>query len=301
MDIEGFAARHRGLLRRAVAVDHGLTPRQIRYRVATGSWLEVEPGVYRMAGAPVTWEQRVLVACWAEDGWASHRTAAAIWDFEGCAPRVIEVLVDRWKRRPNPSVRVHETRVLHPDDVGEIDGLPVTSAPRTVLDLAVFFRPWRIESIYHDALNRRLLTPEATWECFERLESPGRPWLDPIKPIIARTIGDPNVKTNEFEKRLLRVLADGGLPLPETQVEIHRPDGTFLCRVDALYRDTKTILEADSRKFHGSWVRRTRDIRLDRELVALGYSVLRFTWEDLTKHADEVVQDVIGARRAASA
>lgn len=63
----------------------------------------------------------------------------------------------------------------------------------------------------------------------------------------------------------------------------------------------RLLLECDSERWHGSWVRRQADLRRDRELLVLGYRVLRFSWADLHDRADEVVGQVTAARTARSA
>jgi hypothetical protein len=299
--IARLAARQRGLLTRAQAHQAGISDRQLQWRVRQGTLVLAEPGVYRVAGAPTTWHQSVLAACLAEDGWASHRTAGALWELDGCRPGVVEVLTPRWKRRPNRSVRVHETRCFDETDQDEIDGLPVTSAPRTIADLGAVLPTDRVELALGDAFTRRLVTPDSMWSCVERLDGRGRPWIAPLKRLVAGHLGtEVGVQPNRFETLVSRLLVRAGLREPEAQVEIRRPDGSLIGRVDLLYADARVIIECDG-ELHGNPVRRRRDYRRDRELTALGYRVLRISWEDLTQHPEQVVADVLGALLAASA
>jgi very-short-patch-repair endonuclease len=300
-EIGRIAARQRGVFTTAQARGVGLSSDMLTTRVRRGQIDRIEPGVYRIAGAPPTWEQAVLIACLAERGWASHRTAAALWELEGCRRGVVEVVTRRWSRRPNRSVRVHETRRLEEVDLTELDGIPVTSCERTVVDLGAVVPAERVTVAYHDALNRRLVTPESTWRCLEPLDVRGRPWVPHVRRLVARTLGVDEVLPNVFERRLAEVLTRAGLPEPTAQVEIRRPDGTFVARVDAAYLDVNLLMECDSERWHGSWVRRKEDLRRDRELLALGYRVLRFSWEDLTSRPAEVVRHVVAARSALSA
>lgn len=130
---------------------------------------------------------------------------------------------------------------------------------------------------------------------------PGRPWVAMVRGVVGRTLGGPGHQPNLFEQRLIDLLTDAGLPVPEAQVEIRRGDGSSVARVDAGYLDRKVLMECDSERWHGSWIRRKQDLRQDRELTALGYRVLRFSWEDLDERPREVVRHVVGARQAASA
>ena len=78
--IARIAAGQHGLFLRQDALAVGMTDAQIEYRVRTGRWVRVTPGVYRLAGVPVTWNQRALSACLAAGDKAiiSHRSAAVV-------------------------------------------------------------------------------------------------------------------------------------------------------------------------------------------------------------------------------
>ena len=58
MDLDAaFAAQH-GVITRAQALAHGMTPRQIDHRLRTGTWIRDYRGVYRAAPVRVTWKHR---------------------------------------------------------------------------------------------------------------------------------------------------------------------------------------------------------------------------------------------------
>lgn len=291
-----FAARHRALFRTSDARACGVSATMLTTRRRHGQVDVVEPGVWRMCGAPPTWEQLVLAATWSADGVASHRTAGALWPLDGCRPGIVEVTTERWKRRPNRSVRLHETRLLHPDDVTELDGIALTTRERTIVDLAAVVPPHRVEA----AMDTVGVDLDRLWECIERLDTPGRPWVAVPRRLAARRLGREGVPPNAFERRFFEILRRRNVPLPDAQVEIRRPDGSLVRRVDWLLASWRVVMECDSFLWHGAWRRRTRDIRGDRELTALGYRVLRFSWEDLDD-GDAVATDVLGAIRAASA
>src|SRR4051812_37744418 len=65
----------------------GVTPKTMRTRLASGRWERVHPGVFRVAGAPLSWKGRALAACLtAELGLGSHLTAAHLYRHEGFGP-----------------------------------------------------------------------------------------------------------------------------------------------------------------------------------------------------------------------
>lgn len=75
--------------------------------------------------------------------------------------------------------------------------------------------------------------------------------------------------------------ATGGLPLPETQVEVRAPDGTFLGLVDFLWRDQRVVGEADGLgKYDAPLALRKEKLR-EEGLRACGLEVVRSVWDDV--------------------
>src|SRR5438874_1357740 len=78
---------------------------------------------------------------WAGHGYAlSHRCAAALWGFTRFTDEVIELTTTRNLRLDPPAV-VHQVPELKVRDIASIQGFRVTSATRTLLDLAAK-QPW---------------------------------------------------------------------------------------------------------------------------------------------------------------
>jgi Transcriptional regulator, AbiEi antitoxin len=84
-----LAATQHGLISAEQYRDLGVSYSTIHRRVAAGAWTHVEPGVYRMAGAPRAWEARAFSAVSAAGpgAVASHRTAAHLWGCAASHPR----------------------------------------------------------------------------------------------------------------------------------------------------------------------------------------------------------------------
>ncbi|GIG54030.1 hypothetical protein Dac01nite_07820 [Demequina activiva] len=55
---------------------------------------------------------------------------------------------------------------------------------------------------------------------------------------------------------------------------------------DMLHRDAKVAVELDSRRYHSDDQARRKDLERDALLVAAGYSVIRLTWEDVTRRPE---------------
>lgn len=71
-------------------------------------------------------------------------------------------------------------------------------------------------------------------------------------------------------------------------------------RVDAFDRSTRTAIELDSRKYHGTESARRRDIERDAALASIGIQTLRFTYEQVRYRPEwcrKIVRNTIAARR----
>lgn len=137
--------RQHGLLTRADALGAGLSPRQVQVRLARGSWELVTRGVYRIAGTPRGWRQDAMVACLAAGSAAvaSHLTAAALHGWER-APILPHVSVGPGSSARTPLGRVHRSPIP-PIDRSRVDGIPCTSASRTLADCAAVIERARLE------------------------------------------------------------------------------------------------------------------------------------------------------------
>ncbi len=89
------------------------------------------------------------------------------------------------------------------------------------------------------------------------------------------------------------------LPSPVQQHPVRLDDGRWV-RLDAAYPDARVAVELDGAAFHGSRAARDRDIRRDTALAALGWVVLRFSYERLTRDPEgcrREIEAVVRGRR----
>ncbi len=103
-----LAERQHGLVTIGQARAAGLTRSAILHRLASGRWEPVGVGVYRLAGTPRTWEQRLnaLVLASGPSAAASHRSAAALLAIPGFSRSgAVEVVTPRPRRHRDPTDR----------------------------------------------------------------------------------------------------------------------------------------------------------------------------------------------------
>lgn len=157
------ASAQHGVFTRAQAIAAGFSAGQVDHRLRSKRWRRVLPRVYRDARAPADDE----VARWAAVLWAgpdaalSHTTAAVIWGLPVVAFGT-ELAVSRRRVLTRvPGVFVHRPRHLDRDDVQRLEGLPVTSPLRTLIDLAAVLDDADFEAALEGARGRGLVTAGA--------------------------------------------------------------------------------------------------------------------------------------------
>jgi hypothetical protein len=277
------------------------TPRMRRHRISVGRWVRLHDGVYRMAGTPLTWRGRLLAACLAGGPTAagSHRSAAAIWDTGGGDRSIQEILCRRWRRSKEPGLVIHETKVLDACDVTSVDGIPVTTVERTLLDLGAVRHPLTVERAVEAALRKELTTLPDLRATVRRLGRPGRNGAGVLRRIIDERDPDRRLTESAMEMKLLQVLRAHGLPEPVTQYEI-RDRGRFVARVDAAYPDLRIALEYESLDWHTGKAALLRDSARRNALVALDWRPIAVTVEDLRSGGQAVCDQILRIRLRAA-
>jgi Protein of unknown function (DUF559) len=294
--IARLSERQHGVFSRAQAITAGMHPRAIDRRVNTRVWEAVDYGVYRIAGTPPSWHQRLTAACLACPAVASHRSAAALFGFVDCDKGVVEVAALRHRRRHYRDVIWHESRRLDSSDLTEIDGIPVTRPLRTLLDLGVVLDVHRLEELLDDGLNRGWFSVPAVWRRWEQLGGVLRPGGRVVRALLDRKAAGERPVGSILETRFRQLLRRGGLPKPVSQYEVYDGD-EFVARVDFAYPELGIVIEVDGEERHVGRSPRKRDAARDRRLTALGFSPLRVYWDDVHKNPEQVVRDILAVIR----
>lgn len=291
--ISRHAKRQHGVFTRRQAIDAGFSASAISRRLASRVWERVDFGAYRFAGTPSSLKQRLMAACLLGPAVASHRSAALLWDLAGMPAEIVEVTALRHQRRRQAGITWHESYHLTERDVTQIDGIPVTRPVRTFLDLAVVLSAPALEEILDEGRRRNLLEIEPIWR---RLEELGdiRPGTKRARNVLASQVDSDRPAESVLETRFRQLLRDAGVPTPKPQVEIDM-NGTT-ARVDFAYPDVRLAIELDGAAYHSSQKALRRDRNRENRLVALGWRVLRFTWEDVRDDPEAVLRCVQRAR-----
>jgi very-short-patch-repair endonuclease len=296
-DIDRIARTQHGLITWRQLLRIGLAVSSIARLVERGLLVRVHPGVYRTAGAPVTWPQRQLAAVLAAgpEAGALHRAGAHLWDaYDGEPP--VEISVPRRQGIRLPGVVVHRTRDAMRLHVRR--GIPVTTPMRVVTDLGSVVSAGVVETVLDRMEVARLLTIAAVeWE-LAAVARPGRRGAGALRQVLDRRALLDAPPDGMLEPRFARLCKLAGLPTPVFQHRVGRYE------IDFAYPELLLAIEVDGYGPHSS--RRAFQADRDRQnvLVGLGWTVLRFTWADVVKRPDHVarlVAEAIGQRQSAIA
>jgi putative AbiEi antitoxin of type IV toxin-antitoxin system len=264
-----MAARSHGVVTRAQLLAAALTSDEIAHRVRTGALQRVHPGVYRVGHRARSVEATFLAAVWAcgEGAVLSGRAAAHVWGLiKGPAPAP-EVTAPTKRRVEGVLTRrgEHVEATTH-------RGIPITTVPRTLVDLAADLPLDALARACHEAGVKHHTTPaqvEAVLSKRPRVRGAGR--------LRAVTSGDVQVTLSELERRFQKRLEDAGLPLPQTNKRAHGR------RVDCRWPDHRLTVELDSYRYHRSRHAWEQDRRREREARARGDEFRRYTHGDVVE------------------
>jgi very-short-patch-repair endonuclease len=298
--IRRLASRQYALVSAAQARYAGLSAWGIQRRIASGDleWVH-QPRVLGIVGTPDSWRRRVLAAVLAGGPGcaASHRTAAALYKFDGAKPGVVEITVPRNRRVSLPGVIVHRKGDLHDVDLTTTpDGIPLTTPARTLVDLGAVWDAERLEEAIDGATREGHTSISRLIWRVGILRRKGR---DGISNVVAALTADPDGRVaSVLERRFVRILQRHGLPKPVRQYEV-KVGGELVARVDFAFVPLKVVIEVEGHGTHATRAQRRRDNRRRNRLEALGYHVHCFTYEEVCFEPNAVAVAVADAVAAA--
>jgi hypothetical protein len=276
-----IAARQRNLVTIWQLRALGLASGTIYGRVASAALRRVHRGVYTVSPAPLSAEAEelaVVLACGPGSG-VNRLTAAKRYGVSRFPAPLIEVVSPR--RRRITGARVHHCRSLDPRDLTEIDGIPITTMHRLLVDLSDVLTSHQLANVIHEAAYRGRYVEAAVRDVAARMN--GRHKLAVLERAMElHGMGSAGTRSGA-EDAFLR------LDLPEPNVNMH-----LLGReVDFHWPDHLVVVEVDG--IHGRPWSVADDDGRDETLAAAGYTVLRFRERDVHQHQDGVRTRVAAA------
>jgi very-short-patch-repair endonuclease len=287
--VQELARRQHGVVSRAQLSEAGMTARQIGRLLAEGELRPLHRGVYLLG--PVTplhaRELAAVLAC-APKAALGHHSATYLYELLPYPrrPHPVDVIVTGHHPGRHPGIRLHRTATLAPHELRERAGIPITSVPRTLIDLAACCSPTQLEAAVAEAFALGLPDRSQLLRLIR-----GHPGRRGVAILRAQLGGErkPARTRSRPERTLLREVRDAGLPEPEVNVKLGRWE------VDLLWRDAGLVVEIDAYATHSSPRAFERDRRKSAELEDLGLTVRRVSDRQIR---DQTVLTVRRIRRA---
>jgi Protein of unknown function (DUF559) len=295
-----LAAGQHGVFTRAQAFGLGFTAGSVERRVTRGSWIAVDHGVYRAAESPTSWRQALMAPCLFGPAVASHRSAAALWSFPGFDEGIVEVTALRHRRRKARDVLWHETVRFDDREATSLDGIPVTNATRTLLDLGAVVGEVPLLVALDDAVRRGLTSIERMADELDRFGDRRR-GSGTVRRVLARRRGGTPTPESPLETLFDQLIQDYGLPEPVRQWPVVDDTGRVVARVDFAYPAAKLVIEIDGARYHAAAGRWEADLARQNAIGRRDLRILRYTSEALTQRPAAVAREIREALRVGPA
>jgi very-short-patch-repair endonuclease len=290
------SAEQYGVFGRGDLDELGVPPTAVRTWVRSGRIEKAAPGVWRIAGSPASWHQRLKAGLLSLGPAAlvSHEAAAQLHGFERTPPDRVEFLAPESARNSRLGERVHTSSFWEPLDRTAVDGWPVTSATRTVLDLAMLHPGRRrIEAAIESAVRSRASSPVVLRRRLATLRGRGRWGCALVDQLLTDSGGE-----SVLERTFLALMRRAGLPRPETQFRIGDRTRT-VARVDFVWQSYRIVVEVSGGLGHSTPTERTKDAQRRNELLDMGWKVYEYTWHHVEHEPAYVIGTMIARLRSA--
>jgi very-short-patch-repair endonuclease len=284
-----LAEEQYGVVGRGQLLELGLTEEAIEVRLRNGRLHRLHAGVYavghRVTSREGQWMAAVLGS--GPEAVLSHWSAAAFWTIRANSRSVIDITTPR-KSRSWDGIRRHH-KALPADEVTVEEGIPVTTVPRTIFDLAATESADVVGSLLRESEYRQLRDRLSLWDLVERY--PGRRGVRRVRTALGRLREEPSGRRrSRLEERFAPFLRLHRLPQPRFNDWILLGGKRY--QVDCHWPGIDQIVELDGWEGHGTRSAFREDRARDRALRVAGYSVTRLTWNQLDDEPEAIAFDL---------
>jgi hypothetical protein len=266
--IARLAARQHGVVALRQLLRLGVSRRELERRVESGLLHSLHRGVYAVGHPAVSREGDLMAAVLTggPDAVLSHWSAAEHWKLLRTRRSLIAISAPT-HRRASKLVKPHWIPQLHDSERTKRDRIPITTVPRTLLDLAAVADEKSLQRAVNEAERLNLLNRRAMTETLARHR--GRKGIKALRAVIAAV--DPLTRRtrSDLEAEFLALCLKYGIARPVVNGIVEGYE------VDMHWPRTRLIVEIDSYEYHRTPIEFAQDRRRDAYLKTRGYEVLR--------------------------
>ncbi|MDQ1438325.1 MAG: hypothetical protein QOK43_1954 [Acidimicrobiaceae bacterium] len=265
--ITAIAEAQAGLVTSAQLRLAGASPSAVNRLVHERQLLPVRKGVLAVAGAPVDKARPIRAAALAAPrAVVSHRSAAWLHGLLARPPHLVELTAAEGIR-PRLHGAVSCEGPLGPDEVSQCEGIPVTSVPRTLIDLTSVLMPDWVERLVHESIMRRLCEYADVRRAAEHAAANDVNGAIAMLGLVGEAEG-----TTPLEAMWHKILRQAGLPPAVTQHQV--AVGSRLFVLDFAWPDARVALEVNGFAPHRTRAAFDRDHEKVATLQAAGWQVV---------------------------
>jgi hypothetical protein len=279
--VGALAGRQFNRVSRGQLHELGLSDNAITYRVAVGRLVVAEEGVFALA--PLLehdeWGKWMGATLTAPESTLSHFSAggaAGFWTLR----RPYETITRPGNGGPrrHGNLFVYRSTVLA-EDRTEIRGIPCTTVPRTLLDLARMVGHRTLARSVREAVRLELTTVHELFDSVGRHHR--RRGTRHLAAVLARYAGLPIERARSgAEVRAMEILRNAGRSLPRLNYRIAGEEA------DLSWGDVRVIVEIDGGPFH---LDVGEDARKQAAWEGAGWAVRRLTSDDIYEHPERLL------------
>ena len=280
-----LAGEQHGTVSSRQLVELGFSRREIDHLARIGWLRRLYRGVYAVGRPTLTAEGRWMAAvlacgpkavlgCW---------SAATHWGHLRTNHAVIDVVVPG-HHRGHKGIRLRCVNHLDPRDITVRNGIPITTVPRTLLDLATVANERQLRRAVNEAVRERWLHAAAIEDILTRHE--GRQGIKAFRAATAALNPGTHRTRSDLEDDFFTLCRKHRLPTPDSNTKVEGFEADFH------FPGTKLIVELDSYEYHRTPQEFDADRRKDAALKRKGYEVLRVSDAWLNSDPDGVAQTV---------
>jgi len=286
VEVAQVAARQHGVVSYDELRSCGVTPDGIMRRVRAGRLHPMHRSVYAV-GHPnpprEAWLLAAVKACGAGTA-LSHWAAAVLHCIIEWADRYPDVLVLGDRAPRHPRINGHRTSYLPASHVTTVRGIPVTTAERTLLDLAGVLPEHRLRRAVRQAQYLKLTTVASL---VAALHGPGPTRGRRRLASIIATGAAPT--QSELEDAVLDLVLRGGFAHPSVNAPLYLAGRRIV--PDFRWPEQRLVIEADG-PHHDDPLERAADEERQGILEAHGDRVVRVTWAQAIAHPQATLRRI---------
>ena len=282
-EIARIAGQQHGIVTRAQLLAAGVSGASITRRIKIGLLIREHRGVFRVGHRAPSHHARYMAAVLAcgAGSLLAGRAAGHLIGLIKTSPSVPNVIA--LGERSVPGITVQRARRSEGADAWSYQGIPVTTVPRTLVDLARDLTTEQLTLAVHEAAVRHKTTPSDVEAVLAR-----RPAAKGAGTLRAILHGDVRVTLSKLERRFLGLLSAAGLPLPKTNIVVGALQGR--CHWDV----PRLTVELDGYRYHHTRHAWEQDRRRERLARARGDEFRRYTYGDVFEYPRLMMRELFG-------